>query len=183
MALMKYSLALKSGMTEQEAFDATMRNASVAAQQYAQTMYITGESVTEFTTKQKMDEIALMSQNKSFANVRSIINTYNGGLSQLGVTQQQFTQSVSQGNSVLGNYIASVGVGNAKMRHYIGSLIATKAATCSPPAHDRRRHPTTTDLHGSASPHTARKDASPGLRMSGSCGFCFPDRPARQSLL
>ncbi len=129
MALMKYSLALKSGMTEQEAFDATMRNASVAAQQYAQTMYITGESVTEFTTKQKMAEIASMSQNKSFANVRSIINTYNGGLSQLGVTQQQFTQSVSQGNSVLGNYIASVGVGNATMRGYIGSLIATKAAT------------------------------------------------------
>lgn len=128
-ALVRYSLALKSGMSEQEAFNATMRNASPAAQQFAQTMTVTGESLANFTTKQKLSEITLMAQNKSLANVRSMLNTYNSGLSQLGVSQQQFVQSVGQSNSVLGQYLTGLNGAEATMGGYIGTLISAKVAT------------------------------------------------------
>lgn len=129
-ALIKYSIALKNGMSDQEAFNATMTKASAAAQANARDVdEITGESVAEFTAQQKMAEIVTLSKNKSLTNVRSIINTYNTGLSELGLTQEQFAQSVSQGNATLGNYISSVGVGNAKMSSYIGSLVGAKVAT------------------------------------------------------
>lgn len=128
-ALLRYNLALKSGLSEQEAFNATMISASPAAQAYAQTVDITGASIAEFTTQQKMAELSLMAQNKSLGNVRSMLNTYNNGLAQIGVSQQQFVQSVGQGNAALGKYLSGLNGTKASMTGYVASLVGTKAAT------------------------------------------------------
>ena len=131
MALFRYSLAIKNGMSEQNAFNSTMRNASPAAQKFAQTMIINGESLAKFTLQQKQSEIALMAQSTSLLNVRSLLNTYNSGLSQLGVSQQQFVQGVSQSNVILARYLGGLNGAKATMGGYIGTLISAKVATIS----------------------------------------------------
>lgn len=128
-ALLKFSLALKSGIPEEIAFKEAMAGTSVAAQQFARQMAITGESVAQFTLNQKTAEMTMMAQDKSFSNVGAIIQTYNKGLDKTGLTQSQFIDSVSKGNSVLGKYFSKVGIGNATMGGYVKTLIATKAAT------------------------------------------------------
>lgn len=134
--LLQYNLALQNGLSQQEAFNATMANASPSAQNFANALQLSengivsfGEQMQNFTMQQKQLEIAAMSQNRSFSNVSSILNTYNNGLKEIGLSNQQFIQGVSQGNSVLGRYLTNVGAGNATMKGYIGSLIAAKAAT------------------------------------------------------
>lgn len=106
-----------------------MRGASSAAQTYVQSMSFAALSTDTYGQQAKMAEIATMAQNKSFTSARSILNTYNTELSVVGLSSQQFTQSVAQGNPVLGRYLANVGVGNATMKGYVGTLIAAKAAT------------------------------------------------------
>ena len=128
-ALLRYSLALKSKLSEQEAFNATMTKASTAAQEYARTVEITGASVSKFTTQQKMAELSLMAKNKSLTNIRAILNTYNTGLAETGLSQQQFVQSVGQSNVVLGRYLTGLNGAKASMTGYVASLVGTKAAT------------------------------------------------------
>lgn len=129
VAIQSYINAVNNGSTTTQAFEMHMRGASTAAQTYVQSMNFATLSTDAYVQQAKMAEIATMAQNKSFTSVRSILNTYNTGLSEVGLSSQQFTQSVAQGNSVLGRYLANVGVGNATMRGYVGTLIAAKAAT------------------------------------------------------
>lgn len=129
VAIQSYINAVNNGSTTTQAFEMHMRGASTAAQTYVQSMNFAALSTDAYVQQAKMAEIATMAQNKSFTSVRSILNTYNTGLSEVGLSSQQFTQSVAQGNSVLGRYLANVGVGNATMRGYVGTLIAAKAAT------------------------------------------------------
>lgn len=129
MAIQSYIDAVNSGSTTTQAFEMHMRGASSAAQTYVQSMNFAALSTDTYGQQAKMAEIATIAQNKSFASARSILNTYNTELSEVGLSSQQFTQSVAQGNPVLGRYLANVGVGNATMRGYVGTLIAAKAAT------------------------------------------------------
>lgn len=129
VAIQSYINAVNNDSTTTQAFEMHMRGASSAAQTYVQSMNFAALSTDAYVQQAKMAEIATMAQNKSFTSVRSILNTYNTGLSEVGLSNQQFTQSVAQGNSVLGRYLANVGVGNATMRGYVGTLIAAKAAT------------------------------------------------------
>ena len=129
MAIQSYIDAVNSGSTTTQAFEMHMRGASSAAQTYVQSMNFAALSTDTYGQQAKMAEIATIAQNKSFASARSILNTYNTKLSEVGLSSQQFTQSVAQGNPVLGRYLANVGVGNATMRGYVGTLIAAKAAT------------------------------------------------------
>lgn len=129
VAIQSYINAVNNGSTTTQAFEMHMRGASSAAQTYVQSMNFAALSTDAYVQQAKMAEIATMAQNKSFTSVRSILNTYNTGLSEVGLSSQQFTQSVAQGNSALGRYLANVGVGNATMRGYVGTLIAAKAAT------------------------------------------------------
>lgn len=129
VAIQSYINAVNNGSTTTQAFEMHMRGASTAAQTYVQSMNFATLSTDAYVQQAKMAEIATMAQNKSFTSVRSILNTYNTGLSEVGLSSQQFIQSVAQANSVLGRYLANVGVGNATMRGYVGTLIAAKAAT------------------------------------------------------
>ena len=106
-----------------------MVNASASAQAFALKMKETGASVDDFVKKQKMQEVALVSQNKSLENVRSLLNEYNLGCKNVGLSQQEFAQSIGQSNRVLGNYLSGVGNGGATMGGYVKSLVSAKLAT------------------------------------------------------
>lgn len=128
-ALLRYKLALDSGMTAQEAFNATMQNASPAAQQYAKTVQITGESVQKFTAQQKMSELSMKAQDKSWGNCSKLINSYNKSMQTCGLTQEQFRDSIQASNPALHKYLSGLNGANATFGGYIKSLVSAKVAT------------------------------------------------------
>ena len=128
-ALLGYRSALNSGMTAQEAFNATMQSASPAAQQYARTVQITGESVQKFADQQKMSELSMKAQDKSWANCSTLINTYNKSMQTCGLTQEQFLQSIQASNPALHKYLSGLGNANGTFKGYIASLVGAKVAT------------------------------------------------------
>ena len=128
-ALLRYKSAMDSGMSAQEAFNATMQNASPAAQQYARTVNITGESVQKFTDKQKMAELSMKAQDKSWANCSTLINSYNKSMQTCGLTQEQFLQSVQESNPALHKYLSGLNGANGTFKGYIASLVGAKVAT------------------------------------------------------
>lgn len=128
-ALLRYRLALNSGMTAQEAFNATMQNASPAAQQYAKTVQITGESVQKFADQQKMSELSMKAQDKSWANCSKLINSYNNSMHTCGLTQEQFRDSIQASNPALHKYLSGLNGANGTFKGYIASLVGAKVAT------------------------------------------------------
>ena len=135
-AITDYISAVVNGTKPQEAFAQHMTDASQAAQQYVNSLKPATLAVDDIKThlrifeqQQTQSNVALIAQNKSLSNCRSIIATYNKGYEQLGLTQEQFVDSVKQGNSSLGNYLANIKNGKALMAGYVGSLIKAKAAS------------------------------------------------------
>ena len=128
-ALQAYNAAIQSGKSQTEAFAATMQNASMEAQTYANSMSGAQVSTDEFATKQAQAKVTLAAQDKSFKNAKAIISTYNSGLNELGLTQEQYTSAVSASNPVLGNYLAKCTASTASTIGYTRSLIAAKAAS------------------------------------------------------
>ena len=136
IAIQNYINQLNAGRSAEEAFAATMRSASIEAQNFANSLNATtyseeqaAQALSDFTARQNASQISMMAQNRSLSNVRLLMNEYNSGMQTCGLTTQQFRQSVGESNSVLGNYLGTVGVGNATMRGYIGSLVSAKVAT------------------------------------------------------
>lgn len=128
-ALQEFTNARET-ISEAEALAKFMKDASASAREYAiDNKDITAESIEEFIAQQKMAEIATVAQSKSLVNARSIINTYNTDVQKLNLTNQQYIDSVNNGNKGLGNYLSTVDNGEATMRGYIKSLVASKAAT------------------------------------------------------
>ena len=120
----------------EQAFANTMREASVAAQQYAQNTNVASLSVDNFVTQQKMSQVSSLAQGKSLGNIKTLLNEYNSSLSatangvtNCGLKQADFVNSVGQSNSILGKYLTGLNGANASMKGYIGTLIASKAAT------------------------------------------------------
>lgn len=128
-SLQMYELALNSGMSAQEAFNATMLSSSPAAQQYAKTVEITGESIQKFTEQQKMSELSMKAQDKSWVNCSTLINSYNKSMETCGLTQEQFLQSIQKSNPALHQYLSGLNGANGTFKGYIGSLIGAKVAT------------------------------------------------------
>lgn len=135
-ALTNYKNALISGMSPQQAFANTMKEASLSAQQYALTTDIANFSVDAFTVKQKQAEISLLAQGKSLSNIKTLLNEYNSslgvaanGVTNCGLKQTEFISAVGQSNSVLGKYLSNLNGAKGNIAGYVGSLIAAKVAT------------------------------------------------------
>lgn len=128
-ALLQYKLAIENGMSSTEAFAATMKDASIEAQNFAKENKITGETLAAFTADQKKSEVARIAQNKSISNIKAIMSEFNSGMASTNLSQQEFTEGVSQSNSSLGKYLSNVSVGEASMRGYARSLVSAKVAT------------------------------------------------------
>lgn len=128
-ALVNYRNALKSGVDEHKAFNDTMTEASIAAQDFSQNNKVTLRSIKDFATAQKESQVALQAQNKSFANCRALITEYNSNCKTCGLTQEQFKDAIQQSNPALANYLSGLNSAKGSLGGYIGSLISAKAAT------------------------------------------------------
>lgn len=136
VAITDYVSALNSGCKADDAFNKTMREASTTAQQFIQNINATEMSVSkikqtidDYVVSTKMSEISMMAQNKKLGNVKTLINEYNLGMKNCGLSQDKFIESVTKSNPVLGKYLSGVQSGKATMHGYAGSLVASKAAT------------------------------------------------------
>ena len=139
-ALLNYRSAINSGLSDTEAFKMTMTNASKEAQTFVQTLAQSGQSVnikaiSDFTKQQKMANVTLQAQDTSLGNVRAMLNEYNSGMqsagnvcANTGLTQAQFTASVNQSNSSLGQYLIGLEGGKASMAGYTAQLVGAKLA-------------------------------------------------------
>ena len=133
MSLLNYSLALKEGHSEQDAFRMTMTEASKDAQDLALNVGVSGDSVARFTEKQKtMYQVTQQSAGKGLGNIRKILNEYNSalgenadGLTDCGLKQDEFTNAVNKSNASLGGYLKGLDGAKASMMGYMGSLVKT----------------------------------------------------------
>lgn len=128
-SLQDFQTAISSGVLKGDAFDSTMSKASKSARDFATGIRGTSVNIGEFVNKSRMSEISLVAQNKSLANVRTLLNEYNQQARNCGVSQSDFVQSVTSSNSSLGNYLSSLKGADATMGGYISSLFRAKAAT------------------------------------------------------
>ena len=136
LAIQDYINKIKEGATADDAFAATMRTASQDAQNFVSSLNAVGMTAEQaaaklaaFETQQKMGVITTTAQDKSLGNVRTLLNEYNSGLANCGLTQEQFIQSVSKSNHNLGYYLTNLQGGEATMHGYVGTLISAKLAT------------------------------------------------------
>lgn len=128
-SLQDFQTAISSGVLKGDAFDSTMSKASKSARDFATGIRGTSVNIGEFVNKSRMSEISLVAQNRSLANVRTLLNEYNQQARNCGVSQSDFVQSVAESNSSLGNYLSKLNGAEATMGGYISSLFRAKAAT------------------------------------------------------
>lgn len=128
-SLQNFQAAISSGVLKGDAFDSTMSKASKTAKDFATNIKGTSVNIGEFVNNSRMSEISLVAQNKSLANVRTLLNEYNQQARNCGVSQSDFVQSITQSNSSLGNYLSSFNGAEATMGGYISSLFRAKATT------------------------------------------------------
>lgn len=142
-ALRNYIQAVNDGLSADEAFAATMREASTEAQNFANSINAVGLSnlqaanrIKEFVVQQKMAQVSRQAENRNLGNIRTLLNEYNSSLqnnnricASTGLTQRQFTDSINQSNSSLGKYLIGLNGGKATMLGYTINLVGAKLAT------------------------------------------------------
>ena len=128
-ALIRYKLALDDGIPENEAFMATLANASEKAREFAQNTDISGASLAAFSNEQVKSNVSIIASNKSLSTARGLIDEYNVGCANCGLSQSEFVTTVSSSNRALGNYLSGLNGAEASMGGYILSLAGAKLAT------------------------------------------------------
>ena len=102
---------------------------TLATKNASEVMDICSASTKEFETQQKMAQVSLVANGNSLTKAKQLIDEYQGGLKNCGMSQQQFLTAVQSTNPQLANYLSGIKNGNASLKGYIGSLISTKLAT------------------------------------------------------
>lgn len=135
-AFNNYVDAVKNGTSVADAFQEHIVGASPALQNYAQGIrdvskeYLTsGKALQSFINQQNLSQVALMAQDKSFRNCKSIINEYNTDCKNVGVSQADFVQTVGTSNQVMGKYLSGLNGASAGMGGYTKALIGAKLQT------------------------------------------------------
>ena len=128
-AINNYIVALRNGQTQEEAFKATMVEASSAAQAYANSVNTASVTTNGFVRYAAMNKVSLEAQNKTLGNVKMLLNEYNSGMANCKLNQADFISAVGQSNSALGKYLTGLNGGKASMKGYITSLVGAKVAS------------------------------------------------------
>ena len=128
-AIHNYNNAINSGIEPTKALKIHMAGASSEAIAFAKSMQTTKAPVTDFITQQKMAQVSLTAQKTGLKNIKPLLDEYNSGCKNTGLTQQQFAEAVGESNKVAGNYLSGLNGGKATMRGYVSSLVSAKAAT------------------------------------------------------
>ena len=129
IALRAYESEIAAGTPEQQAFINTMQNASLSAREFAASMRDTGMSIDEFASKQRVLQIQSQMGGTSLKSCAAVINTYNGGLTAAGYTQEEFNAAIMQSNPIMAKYLAGLNGSKASLGGYIVKLIGAKLAT------------------------------------------------------
>lgn len=129
VALTQYQNAVNSGMSSTQAFDAYMREASIKAQEYANSVNASTISLKGYKNHLMMTDITNQAQNKSLSNCKILIDEYSTDLKKCGLTQEQYIGAIQKSNPQLANYISNLNGAKGSVGDYVGSLIAAKAAT------------------------------------------------------
>lgn len=135
-AFNNYVDAVKNKTSVADAYQKHIVGTSTALQSYAEGIkdvskeYLTsGQALQTFINQQNLSQVALMAQDKSFRNCKSIINEYNTGCKNVGVSQADFVQTVGTSNQVMGKYLSSLNGASAGMGGYTKALIGAKLQT------------------------------------------------------
>ena len=102
---------------------------TLATKNASEVMDICSSSTKEFETQQKMAQVSLVANSNSLTKTKQLIDEYQGGLKNCGMSQQQFLTAVQATNPQLANYLSGIKNGNASFKGYIRSLIKAKSAT------------------------------------------------------
>ena len=127
-SLKKFQAILESAQAEGKKFNAnsaiysTMNTASDEAKRFAQTWDGSKESLADFTEECLRSQGVISGSAKSFSNVRSIINHYNGIIDESGKKQKEFANIVSAANPQLGNYLTGLNGASASLGKYVVQL-------------------------------------------------------------
>lgn len=134
--LINYRAEINNNIPQQEAYNRTMTTASLAAQNFAKNNEVNILGIQTFTKEQKALEITHLAQVKSLKNVKTLLNEYNtslgetaDGVTNCGLNQGDFVDSVGKSNSVLGKYLSGLKAGKATIGGYVGALVKAKVAT------------------------------------------------------
>lgn len=128
-ALLAYRAAINNNVPATEAFNQTMMNASVAAQEFAKNNTVNILGIQNFTKAQKEAAVAAMAQNKSFSSCKTLIQEYSTGCKNCGLSQQQFVAAIERSNPALARYLAGLNGAKGSLGGYILSLAKSKIAT------------------------------------------------------
>ena len=129
MALTNFQNAIQSGTGYQEAFNATMLQASEDAQLFTNSIWAATASVQDFEVQQRLAQVTTMAQSKSLVAAKSLIAEYNSNCVNVGSTQTEFIDAIRQSNVGLANYLSGLNGANGSLGGYIGSLVKAKVAT------------------------------------------------------
>lgn len=144
IALNNYVNAIKNGVSQSDAFNQHMINASQSAQKYALSIKNVSQYTTnDFVRSQEQARVSQIAQNKLLGNSARLISGYNDSLNSANGTVRgttlsthEFVDSISQSNGALGGYLNSLNGAKASLGGYVGylakaaiSTIGLKAAT------------------------------------------------------
>lgn len=125
-ALNNLKAAVQQEMSIDQASALYLRESTAALQDHIKTTNIASLSAENFALQQKKEQVSLMGQNKGLVNIKAIINEYNkirDGTSTLGLSQEQFTEGLSESNRTLANYLSGIGDADGTLRGYGVSLV------------------------------------------------------------
>lgn len=127
-ALEAFKEALNNNMSPLEAYANCFRNASKFAKDYAESIDIAKFSADDYSVALRKNQVSLLAQDKSFKNIRSLIDGYNKGIETTELYTNEFADAVLQSNKSLGQYLIGLNGAKASTMGYIGTLIKSKAA-------------------------------------------------------
>ena len=127
--LNNYVNAVNQSTDRTQAFSEHMTSASSAAQIYSNNMALNSEAISNFENNQRTLQATQVMQSNNFSDAKAIIEEYNTGLTQCGMSQNEFKQNLDKLNPSMSKYLGTIKQGEATYGGYVASLIGAKAAT------------------------------------------------------
>lgn len=125
-ALKKFSDDLANNVDRSVAL--SQMQASINAKAFAEN-WDKDSTIEKFTKQQIKAQVSLEASKKSIGSLKAVISQFNQGFDSLGISQEEYIESVKKTNQHLGNYLAKTDVGKAKLRYYGLSLAGVTVKT------------------------------------------------------
>lgn len=128
-AFREYVNAVNDGMTAANAQDIFLRETSSAIREKVQSLDFDSLGELDIETVMKQFDISNQAQIKSFSTYKTIIDEFSTGLQNCGLTQEQYIEAVSKGNSKLADYLKNNDAASVSVSGYARSIGSATAKT------------------------------------------------------